>query len=155
MAYPEMLGDVPGNEEQTARNREIREFFTFRPGQPVYNKGPERPDHWGWLEIYPQHGFAYDEQSGKYEQMTVGVAQNWSAERGLTAMNAPNMFGRSYTHQPIEKRNDAVNWGYNFQDFSDYTFFALSQNKFLLFNHILNYSCFCHCLFYILDSYYI
>ena len=116
MAYPEMLGDVPGNEEQTARNREIREFFTFRPGQPVYNKGPERPDHWGWLEIYPQHGFAYDEQSGKYEQMTVGVAQNWSAERGLTAMNAPNTFGRSYTHQPIEKRDDAVNWGYNFQE---------------------------------------
>src|SRR3546814_11564565 len=70
MAYPEMLEDVPGNEAETNLRREIREFFTFRPGQPVYNKGPQRPDHWGWLEIFPQHGFVED-PDGSFEQVTV------------------------------------------------------------------------------------
>ena len=27
----------------------IRSFFTFRPGQPDYRKGPSRPNQWGWL----------------------------------------------------------------------------------------------------------
>ena len=96
MAYPEMLGDVEGDPEATALHREIREYFTFRPGQPVYNRGPERADHWGWLEIYPQHGFA-PTPSGRFEQATVGVAQNWTAAHGLSAMNTPGAFGRSYT----------------------------------------------------------
>jgi len=103
MAYPDNLSE------------EIQNYFTFRPGQPTYNSGPSRDDHWGWLEIHPQHGYA--RRSTGYEQVTVGVAQNWSAERGLTAMNAPNSFGRSYTHHSgqIEKE-DAVNYGYNFQE---------------------------------------
>lgn len=46
MAYPENLSD------------EIKNYFTFRPGQPVYNMGPTRDDHWGWLEVFPQHGYA-------------------------------------------------------------------------------------------------
>ncbi len=116
MAYPEMLGEASGDDQTTKENKEIREFFTFRPGQPVYNKGPERSDHWGWLEIAPQHGFAKDSR-GKFEQATVGVAQNWSAERGLTAMNAPNTFGRSYTHaRGMIKDLNAADWGYNFQE---------------------------------------
>ncbi len=36
--------------------------------------GADRPNQWGWLEIYPQHAF-YD-ADGKPEQMTVGVGQN-------------------------------------------------------------------------------
>ena len=72
MAYPDNLSD------------EIKNYFTFRPGQPTYNSGPSRDDHWGWLEVYPQHGYA--KKSTGYEQVTVGVAQNWSAVRGLTAM---------------------------------------------------------------------
>ena len=69
MAYPEMLADVEGDAEQTAINREVREYFTFRPGQPVYNVGPQRPDHWGWLEIYPQHGFAPKKENARiYER---------------------------------------------------------------------------------------
>lgn len=115
MAYPEVLGEVPGDVSETARRREVKEFFTFRPGQPVYDKGPQRPDHWGWLEIYPQHGFA-PTGAGKYEQVTVGVAQNWSKERGLTAMNAPGTFGRSYTHNATDKQPEAVNYGYNFSE---------------------------------------
>lgn len=116
MAHPEMLGDVPGDQNATLRNRKIKNFFTFRPGQPLYNKGPQRPDHWGWLEIYPQHGFVED-STGGFEQVTVGVGQNWSKERGLTAMNAPNAFGRSYTHtNGLQKHPGAVNYGYNFQE---------------------------------------
>lgn len=103
MAYPDNLSE------------EIKNYFTFRPGQPTYNSGPSRDDHWGWLEIYPQHGYA--RKNTGYEQVPVGVAQNWSTERGLTAMNAPNSFGRSYTnHSGQIEGVDAVNYGYNFQE---------------------------------------
>jgi len=116
MAMPELVADVKGNPDSTKFNREMRNFFTFRPGQPVYNKGPERPDHWGWLEIYPQHGFGKNANGG-FEQVTVGVAQNWSKERGLTAMNAPGAFGRSYTSKRGQiTEPGAVNNGYNFQE---------------------------------------
>jgi hypothetical protein len=104
MAYPEGLPD------------EIKNYFTFRPGQPSYNAGSSRDDHWGWLEIYPQHGYVR-RYTGEYEQATVGVAQNWSTERGTTAMNAPGVFGRSYTaRQGQHPEPDAVNYGYNFQE---------------------------------------
>ncbi|MDR2955568.1 MAG: hypothetical protein LBV43_10835 [Prevotella sp.] len=116
MAYPETLGDIDGDVERTRENREIWDFFTFRPGQPVYNKGSQRADHWGWLEIFPQHGFVENE-NGSYEQVTVGVSQNWSKENGLSAMNSPNTFGRSYTHRSGQVETaGAVNFGYNFQE---------------------------------------
>jgi hypothetical protein len=95
---------------------EVQNYFTFRPGQDVYNKGPSgdtRTTQWGWLEIYPQHEFPYN----GHEQVTVGVAQNWSKAAGLTAMNAPNVFGRSYTNQNGHNNTPgAVNYGYNFQE---------------------------------------
>lgn len=109
MAYPENL------------STDIKNHFTFRPGQPVYNQGPGRADHWGWLEIYPQHGFI--RTASGYEQATVGVAQNWSKERGLTAMNAPGAFGRSYTNAKGHIAEEgAVNYGYNFQEQWDRAF---------------------------------
>lgn len=116
MAMPECADDIKGRPSDPALTKEIKEYFTFRPGQPVYNKGPEKPDHWGWLEIYPQHGFVKT-ASGGFEQVTVGVAQNWSKARGLTAMNAPGAFGRSYTHaRGHDSSAYAVNYGYNFQE---------------------------------------
>src|SRR5690606_15555839 len=51
MAYPDNLTD-------SDEDRAIAEFFTFRPGQPDYVNGPGRNDQWGWLENYPQHGYA-------------------------------------------------------------------------------------------------
>ena len=111
MAYPELAnGDasVPGND--------MKNFFTFRPAQGLYDNGPQRPDNWGWLQIYPQHGFVPETNSG-FEQMPVGVAQNWSKARGLTAMNSPGVFGRSYTTlSGLHTNKDAVNYGYNFQE---------------------------------------
>lgn len=112
MAYPEAFPE----------ESEIRQFFTFRPGQPVYNHGPSRPDHWGWLEITPQHGFV-KKADGKFEQANVGVAQNWVKDKGLSAMNAPGAFGRSYTHKNGHTSDtQAVNYGLNFQEQWDHAF---------------------------------
>lgn len=119
MAYPDNIEDP-----------EIRNFFTFRPGQPVYDKGPQRKDHWGWLEIFPQHGFVQN-ADGSFEQMTVGVSQNWTKHNGLSAMNMPGAFGRSYTHKNgHDTRPGAHQYGLNFQEQWDR---ALGQNIELAF----------------------
>jgi len=116
MGSPDFSEDIKGKTTDPVLKKEMREFFSFRTGQPVYNKGPEKPDHWGWLEIFPQHGF-FKTPVGGFEQATVGVAQNWSKERGLTAMNAPGAFGRSYTHAKGQITEEgAVNYGHNFQE---------------------------------------
>lgn len=116
MAMPEFADDMKDKPSDPALTKEIKSYFTFRPGQPVYNKGPEKPDHWGWLEIAPQHGFVKTANGG-FEQVTVGVAQNWSKARGLTAMNAPGAFGRSYTNaNGHDSTEHAVNYGLNFQE---------------------------------------
>ncbi|MHA4896511.1 hypothetical protein ACXZ1K_17295 [Pedobacter sp. PWIIR3] len=118
MAYPDNV------------DPEIREFFTFRPGQPVYDKGPKRKDHWGWLEIYPQHGFGKN-ADGSFEEMTVGTSQNWTKANGLSAMNSKGAFGRSYTDKNgQDPRPDAHQYGLNFQEQWDY---ALKQNVELVF----------------------
>ncbi len=122
MGSSEFADEIKNRPEDPQLKQELRQFFTFRPGQPVYNKGPEKADHWGWLEIYPQHGFA-KQTNERFEQATVGVSQNWSKERGLTAMNAPGAFGRSYTNaKGHDTESGAVNYGYNFQEQWDRAF---------------------------------
>jgi hypothetical protein len=96
---------------------EIKNFFTFRPGQPDYVNGPARNDQWGWLENYPQHG--YVPSAGGYEQVTVGVGQNArDASAGhCYAFNAPGSYGRSYTHSKGQNpRADAYLYGLNFME---------------------------------------
>jgi hypothetical protein len=95
----------------------IRNFFTFRPGQPDYVTGPSRSDHWGWLENYPQHG--YVTSAAGFEQVTVGVAQNANAANGghCYAFNAPGTFGRSFTQAlGQDPRPDAYLYGLNFTE---------------------------------------
>ena len=41
---------------------------------PDYWLGPNGPEQWSWLEVYPQHVFT--NRRGEAEQMSVGVAQN-------------------------------------------------------------------------------
>ena len=55
---------------------------------------------------------------GKFEQMTVGVAQNATDSLTPAAMNDPDqVFGRSYTQQSgMDSRPEAVNRGLNFQE---------------------------------------
>lgn len=116
MGYPEAFSEAGDYQDRKEYYDEILDFFTFRPGQPVYHAGPGRPDHWGWLEIYPQHGFGPKENGG-FEQATVGTAQNWTAHNGLSAMNMPGAFGRSYTAEKGHSDNpEDVASGLNFQE---------------------------------------
>ena len=112
LAYPDGLNpDDP-------LEKEILDFFTFRPVQPSYVQGQMRPDHWGWLSLYPQK--VYMGPDGTPEQTTVGVAQNHSEHIGLTAMSAPNAFGRTYTSRGFDPSPDAIMRGANFQEQWDY-----------------------------------
>jgi len=103
-ATPELVREMandPGLPEADRRDyAEIARFFTFRPLQPAYAVGPQRADHWCWLEAYPQHAYGR-RADGTAEMCGVGVAQNhsWLKEdggRGLAAMNDRNVFGRAY-----------------------------------------------------------
>lgn len=113
MAYPDNLTD---SEEDKA----IRNFFTFRPGQPDYVNGPsaDRKDQWGWLENYPQHGYVKD-ASGKYELVTVGIAQNACPETHghCSAFNKPGAYTRSYSQRNgYDPRLDGYLYGWNFEE---------------------------------------
>ncbi len=95
---------------------EIKDFFTFRPGQPDYVNGRTRNDQWGWLEVYPQHGYVGYQS---FEEVPVGVAQNANDASGghCYAFNAPGTYGRSYTHaNGQDPRPDAYLYGLNFQE---------------------------------------
>jgi len=96
----------------------IKSFFTFRPGQPDYVNGPSTNEQWGWLENYPQHGYA-PKAGGGFEQATVGVAQNASDASGghASGFNTPLSYGRSYTKaKGQDSRSDAYLYGLNFQE---------------------------------------
>ncbi|MDD3039161.1 hypothetical protein [Bacteroides sp.] len=111
MAYPDNL-----TADKT--DREIAEFFTFRPGQPDYVNGPNRKDQWGWLEMYPQYGYV-PTGDGSFEQVTVGVAQNANplSKGQCSAFNLPNAYGRNFTvSKGFDPRVDGYLYGWNFQE---------------------------------------
>ena len=111
MAYPDNLTD-------SQEDREIAEFFTFRPGQPDYVDGPNRNNQWGWLENYPQHGYI-KKVDGSYEQATVGVAQNAapSTNGHCSAFNLPGAQGRNFSKRNgFDPRVDGYLYGWNFQE---------------------------------------
>ncbi len=117
MAYPEAV-EIEGEcESDTRILKEIREFFTFRPGQPGYGCGSRRPDDWGWLEVFPQHKYV-TRPDGSCELVTVGVGQNANADRICTHFNDVGTFGRSYTgrqgHALLSE--DSYKYGYNVQE---------------------------------------
>jgi hypothetical protein len=95
---------------------QIRRFFTFRKPQPDYFKGPTGPEQWGWLEVYPQHGFF--KTPGIAEEVAVGVGQN-AADGKLSVFTNPRAHGRSFHdgHEPgpegrdTSGRNFAEQWG--------------------------------------------
>ena len=124
MAYNENIADVPGDPAATQLHKDIREFFTWRPGQPDYVNGPKRPDQWGWLENYPQHGYVKT-PSGGFEQVTVGVAQNACDLSGghCAAFNMPDSYGRSYTKRKGQDARPNAHWyGLNFAEQWDRAF---------------------------------
>ena len=114
----------PDNLTNSEEDKAIAEFFTFRPGQPDYVNGPKRNDQWGWLENYPQHGYVKDEND-KFEQVTVGVAQNASpATQGhCSAFNLPGSYGRNFSQRNgFDPRVDGYLYGWNFQEQWDRAF---------------------------------
>lgn len=111
MAYPHNLTD-------SEQDRAIKDFFTFRPGQPDYVDGPNPafPNQWGWLENYPQHGYV-PTTDGSYELVTVGIAQNACPEtKGhCSAFNKPGSHSRSYSKRKgFDPRPDGYLYGWNF-----------------------------------------
>ncbi|MCR4920085.1 MAG: hypothetical protein K5945_00050 [Bacteroidaceae bacterium] len=113
MAYPNNLTDSP-------TDRAIRDFFTFRPGQPDYVDGPNPsfPNQWGWLENYPQHGYV-PLPGGGYELVTVGVAQNAAPETNghCSAFNVPGSHARSYSARyGFDPRTEGYLYGWNFSE---------------------------------------
>lgn len=117
MAYPDNLTN-------SGEDQAIADFFTFRPGQPDYVNGPSRNDQWGWLENYPQHGYVKSDD-GKFEEVTVGVAQNASPEtKGhCSAFNLPGTQGRSFSKRNgFDPRVDSYLYGWNFQEQWDRAF---------------------------------
>ena len=117
MGYPDNLTDSP-------EDKEIAAFFTFRPGQPDYVNGPTRNDQWGWLENYPQHGYVKG-ADGKFEQVTVGIAQNACPEtKGhCSAFNLPGSFGRNFSQRNgFDPRVDGYLYGWNFMEQWDRAF---------------------------------
>ena len=93
----------------------IRDFFTFRRPQASYFTGPQSPNEWGWLEIYPQHPFP--NAGGEIEEVTVGVAQN-ALDGKTSVLSNPQSRGRSFHdgcqpgpgEQDFTGRNFAEQW---------------------------------------------
>lgn len=122
MAYPQGLPPDEGIcPEDTAVINEIREFFTYRCGQPLYGGGPWDDQQWGWLEIAPQHGYG-PKPDGTYEMCTVGVAQNCRDGLICTHFNDVGTYGRSYTYRDKHTKvtEDSYLYGYNVQEQWDY-----------------------------------
>lgn len=90
-----------------------REFFTFRKPVPSYFTGPDGPDQWGWLEVFPQHVFKNSRDEA--EQMTVGVAQN-AVNGRLGCLSEKGAQGRSFHNGGWDTRPDAAWHGLNYAE---------------------------------------
>ena len=135
---PMLMGYKDNVSTSSNLHNEIKNFFTWRPGQPAYVIKGRQLGTWGWLATYPQAVYYKNVQGFKdkiIEQMTVGVAvnHNYATNKG-TAMNGVNVIGRSYTPEfedRYEKEGtEATKWGYQFAKQFDY---ALEQDPRVLF----------------------
>lgn len=113
MGYPEALDIDAISPQDEALLNEMKNFFTFRPGQPLYKGGPTRADQWGWLEMAPQNGYV-KKDDGSFEMVTVGVAQNANAERICTHFTDKDTFGRSYTFKDGHKKLSEASYLHNY-----------------------------------------
>ena len=98
LAYPQ------GLDADDPVEKEILEFFTFRPCQPSYFKGADDLGaKWGWLSLNPQAAYP-GEGTDAVEQMAVGCSQNASLESIVDDLpscfsSKEHLFGRNYTQQ--------------------------------------------------------
>ena len=121
---PMLMGYGNSFNTNDVTEKEIANFFTWRPGMPSYNVAKHQNANWGWLSVYPQ-AIHYAAGETEPEQMTVGVAVNHNYKLNiLTGMNGNNVIGRSYTSDypnryEVEGK-DASKWGYNFAEQFNY-----------------------------------
>ena len=122
-------GTNSGLDKSDNLDKEILNFFTFRPGYAGYtNSRVVQGGQWGWLSIYPQPYYCATKEQArekKPEQVTVGVAMNHSYEYDLIApMNGIGIMGRSYTHDNETRfttdGTEASKWGYNLAEQFEY-----------------------------------
>ena len=141
---PLVMGLKDSLDPADATENEIREFFTWRRGEPSYFEDDQTDDSWGWLHIYPQA--VYRNPDGTVEMTTVGVAMNADYERMcLSAMNSGHNMGRGYSRQEdysytykyrgkdiiaSSSMENAHYYGINFQEQWD---FALSADPEIVF----------------------
>lgn len=129
MAYqPPVSGNLSSTDVKGHLDSEIANFFSFRPGQPSYKITSAIKGQWGWLSVYPQ--YMYHGPDGSPEEMTVGIAQNYSKQLGLTAMNGTNIFGRAYTSKGVDTEPNAELYGANFAEQFNY---AISKDPSFIF----------------------
>lgn len=117
ISFPEALND--DDEEHVM----LKNFFTFRRGQPDYLSPQFLDEQWGWLSMYPQAVYRKNKDSDEpIEQMTAGVAQNHDyVNKKLTAMNGDNVTGRSYTKKNgYTADENAMLYGLNFSEQFDH-----------------------------------
>ncbi len=141
---PLMVGSPSGLDLHDAHDKEIYEFFSWRPINPCYTQDYRQiiengrittswsPDSsllrkytfWKWISVYPQQSMLNVKDKSIVEEMSVSVAQNWSGAKGLTAMNAgyDDQYGRAYSIETgcLVPTEDAILWGYNFKDQFEY-----------------------------------
>lgn len=135
---PLMMGCPDALDPYDEIDRQILDFFTFRPANPAYREDyaqifdengnvstyiipPQNHICWQWIATYPQT--VARNADGSAEQMCVSIAQNWSAAQGLTAMNAGDqVFGRSYSAKlnGHDQRENAKLYGANFAEQWEY-----------------------------------
>lgn len=108
---------------KSIKDQKILDFFTFRTPRPELDVNPN-VNEWPWLQIYPQKP-AFT-ATNKQEQVTVGVAQNWTNSLcGFATRDSAGNFnarGRSYQKgvQPLYTNPVSADYpskyGYNFQE---------------------------------------
>lgn len=126
-----MLAAYPSSLSDSVMDRQIAEFFTFRPGYATYF-GKREFDTWGWLSTYPQARHYQQSDRRTLEQITVGVAQNANyIHNELAAMSGGPIMGRSYTsdRSHLNEAGSSL-WGYNFAEQFEY---ALEQDPKVIF----------------------
>lgn len=136
---PLLLGNP--TQLRSKKRTDAQEFFTFRVINPSYttendlilphegsngvkfvpDNGHRHNTAWKWISIYPQAKMMR-KGTDTVEEMCVSVAQNWSAGKGLTAMNAgDHVFGRGYTHANGPDSSEyAITHGLNFAEQWEY-----------------------------------
>ncbi|MBO5510479.1 MAG: hypothetical protein J6B24_01970 [Clostridia bacterium] len=126
---PMLMGYKDNVSTSSNLHKEIKDFFTWRPGQPAYEIKGRQLGNWGWLATYPQIPYYKNTEGFRnktVEQTTVGVAVNHSyITHECTAMNkGEDIIGRSFTSafkdRFVKEGSDASLMGYCFSEQFDY-----------------------------------